>query len=370
MEPTAQPTTPLIQKPQRVRWVIVGAILVGIVLLLFFLFKLSLISQTPPPKQESKIQTFTGLELAQKILAFAENTKTSDGNYPLNVICEKGKGCSANDDLLEGPPPLLTIAYLHLYRATGDKEYLRIADEAIEEDITRCTDSIMDHCYHNVLLLTLFYHYTNDQKYLNLAPKLRAAMDDIAGKLTDEIGGLKRLTFAGHLMDYYVAVKEEKYKAAAFRHFEIAKNDTRSPVIYNISGYGVRETDCQSLLTTVDFYRLLKDDQYLNEANELIAKAQFHQNAASFQKSFMFAPCIEAYMNLFEFTGDTKYNEGAMDLMRAAIKNFMDHPKNNFYTSDYGITNSKDLTKNTKWLSTNFWVMANLAKMKDVSFQL
>lgn len=346
------------------RNILIGVVVV--IVLFSFAFLLVNMGIVKPTK------TLSGLELAEKMLAFTEAQKLSDNIYKQDLLCTSNERCKA-EDKARSAGSLLTIAYLRLYQATGKSEYLDIAKDDITKMIASCSKGGNEsECFHYTLVLSLFYEKITDENYKGLAIVLRPVVEATIEK---GHGGdaFRQFLLAGHLLDYYALVAEERYRMLALEHYDLGKKAaTGAKVYYEEPEKGVvlRNVDCQELLTTSDFYRILKDENYRLHADKLIEETNLPQTYQHLKTSTDAARCAEGYLALFELTGEKRYQEEAIKIMQYIVTTFMDTPFNKLYTGDFGVVQFRGPVSNRKILPVNFWILSNFTRLNNISFQM
>lgn len=341
------------------------AVLAAILIIVYYL---------PASKKEEPLKTeYTGLELAKELKAFLQKSETAPGRYTSSWHCIKDGGCRRSKISARGIWTM-PLGYFGLWSATGDAKYKNLADETLERGLKyQCEELKGEDCMHYALPAGLFYSYTSDPGYQRFNETLRPFVD-AHGNFHDQVEkGLVEddhepgdyFMHAGHILDFFSLTGEDAYRLAALRIFDTGRKKL---------GQEKQNTflaQCQQFLTTVDFYRILKEENYLQGAIRLNAEYQFRENAGKMASAWAFAFCMEGIQGLFELTGNPAYEDGLKIFMKHLMANFMDHPKNNYYTGDFAILNTAERQmKNEKHLGLNLWFMEIFAKMGDIKFSL
>lgn len=323
---------------------------------------------SPTPLKPNSI-TLTGLELAQKILSFFENTKQPDGSYP-NVIRCNAKGTSSCTPLPESSFGttghfLLPVVYLELANATNDQSYLQKADDMLTNAITYCKDSYktVPDCYDYTLTLGMFFNETKNPKYKEQALLLQPAIDAAIAKKETEVDRLFKR--ASRVAYYYFLTNQEPYSEHAARLYTEAKTKNTGPIVH----------DCNQANTALSLYTAFNDKAYLDEAITTIENAPKNSDGEFNSTSNFQIQCIRGFLALFDLTKDVKYKDTAAKAMDQFLLKFSDYSKTTRYEGDFGIvwgivyrpTQMGD--QNLKGSTFNLWTIYALLQMKENKFE-
>lgn len=333
----------------------------------------------PPtaPPQQTKPQTLTGLEVAQKMALFLDKSQKADGTFQLFYTCDKKLSplCLKTEKGSATPHSgMITLAYLELYQKTQNEIYKNRADQAMEVTLTNCQQN-KDFCEWNFFPLFIWYQDSKDQKYLNamLSVSDRFMADQPLIKQVNENYGIK-------LEMLYKATADKKYLTKLIQMTDALlagglDQHEKNLEIYREGGISVRALSqniiWNNLLPT---YRATSDNKYLKAVQDFYEKAQILKHFDDYKNREDFFPLMLAMDNLLTLSGlavsPAIYLTQAREIAQTAILTLWDTPQNRRFDGDFGWLKYFRDTDNEKSTLHAGWLIRMFVKMEKQSFTL
>ncbi|MCX6695576.1 MAG: hypothetical protein NTU61_04710 [Candidatus Altiarchaeota archaeon] len=335
----------------------------------------------------------TGLQIALKTLPYIESAPLSDGLLSYTQHCE-GSKCEYVGSSYKQSRAWLVLAYVQLYHATGDKNYVVKAREAMNQLLTDCNPVDDAECYYLGVQAEAAYGITGDDRYLGYLREIDPRLIPLGGSSEDEM--LKAIAARELALAYKHKVFNEPVQIISALNVLLQGTGSMEPLIVH-DGVELKKSSCWTYLAFTEFYRTIDgmgDGATLfYGVNVSYAKPSVLSPPKKFFDEFDFEtlpseirfhtlsltqlePCAEVALDLYDFTGDERYKNQTVSMLTTFLNQNWDSEYSKKYVGDNSFTSQSCRSgadgitcyRNNKVFTDNAYAVYLFSRMKDQVF--
>lgn len=331
---------------------------------------------TPTGTTNQQMKTLSGLEVAQKTAGFLDKTVKPDGSFQLSFDCGyiPQPNCTPKDKSTLPFVGEAILAYLDLYKKTGDNSYKQKADRATDYYFRRCEQS-SDACLWAGFAFLPYFKDSGQERYKNaIVSSFEKGIEPGKPLMT-----YLNLTAGHRLAILYELTQDKKY---ADQLDNIAKevlagklnSEKGNEIIANTS---LRKQDVKILWDIyLPAYKVTKNDNYLYGAQDLLKKMNLSDNFDQVFRNYNLLSTLrimEALLDVSEISKSdgAEYKKDAYEAGQKLVLLQWDTPENKKYNGDYGFLSNVIATQtNSKETYDSGLAIRLFLRMGDQSFNM
>lgn len=335
---------------------------------------------SPSPQAPSQV-TLSSKEIIKEILNFIDSQRNPDGFY--NYVSHYEDQCRGEGENRVCPfkgtrvfpttNAWTTLAYVGAYQVLQDESYLSQAQEDMQKLLAFCQKN-PEECLWDLVPLFKFFKEIPDEQLLDF-------LKGQGGLLltTSEEAPVSLETEVRELAFLYDLIADSSFLNEAKRRLESSRASLENIRVF----YEAKELQvpmgagwyrCEYPLAALTFFRASGEEEYLQDAQQLIQEIDLEKNYSQFEFVSSLLPCVETLQELHKISDEEKHRDLASEILHYILLKSWDSaytPK--IYGEGMILATTRDLTSEIlekNLLTDSAYLVYLLSKDLSLKFRL